>query len=185
MDLTNTSAYQTTRVTLFLDYLAFPINRMEIHPDFGNNRAELHKLSATLDSLQALSGAQIELVDMTGYASPDGPYKRNDELSYGRTLALRTYLQDIPRYRELPFRTASVAEDWEGLREALQKSDMPYRDELLMIIATELSPDEKERNMKKLDDGKAYRILKREFLPQLRRTVCEIRYRISDEGVKE
>ena len=174
------ATYQTARITLYLDYLAFPIDHMEIIPSYGNNHAELQKLRAALDSLQALPGAEVELVDMTGYASPDGPYLRNEELSYGRTLALRTYLQDIPRYRELPFRTASVAEDWEGLKSALEKSEMPYRNELLMIITTGLSPDEKEENMKKLDAGKAYRILKKEFLPQLRRTVCEIHYRMKE-----
>lgn len=168
--------YEVAKVVLYLDYLNFPINRMDILPDFGNNRNELQKLETALDSLLSLPNHSIELVEMTGYASPDGPYSRNDELAYGRTLALRDYLQKITRYRELPFRTASVAEDWEGLKLALENSDMPYKEELLMIIGTELPPDKKEENMKKLDEGKAYPILKQNFLPQLRRTICEIHY---------
>lgn len=167
-----------TKVTLYLDYLAFPINRTDILPDFGNNHKELQKLKNVLDSLISLSGHSIELVAMTGYASPDGPYRRNDELAYGRTLALRNYLQSITRYREFPFRTASVAEDWEGLKKALENSNMTYKNELLMIIGTKLPPDRKEVNMKILDRGEAYRILKRDFLPKLRRTVCEIHYKI-------
>lgn len=168
--------HKVAKVTLYLDYLTFPINRTEILPEFGNNRTELHKLRAALDSLNMLPDIRIELVSMTGYASPDGPYRRNDELAYGRTLALRDYLQNMPRYRELPFRTTSVAEDWQGLKKALEESDMPYREELLQIIATDMEPDTKEGKMKILDGKKAYNLLKRDFLPQLRRTVCEIHY---------
>ena len=176
-DTTDAPQYKIAKVTLYLDYLSFPINRMDILPDFGNNRQELQKLSMALDSLLTLPGHHIELVAMTGYASPDGPYRRNGALAYGRTLALRDYLQGTVRYRELPFRTASVAEDWEGLKTALENSDMAYKEELLMIIGSDLPPDRKELNMKTLDGGKAYRILKRDFLPGLRRTVCEIHYK--------
>lgn len=171
-----TAHHKVAKVTLFLDYLTFPVNRMEILPDFGNNRTELHKLQAVLDSLLTSPESRIELVNMIGYASPDGPYRRNDELAYGRTLALRDYLQNISRYRELPFRTASIAEDWQGLKISLEQSDMPYRKELLQIINMNLSPDGKEERIKILDGGKAYKILKSSFLPQLRRTVCEIHY---------
>ncbi|MCD8182930.1 MAG: hypothetical protein LUE99_07330 [Bacteroides sp.] len=175
-DTASENRHRITRVTLYLDYLTFPLDRTELLPDFGNNRKELQKLDNALDSLLTRPRCRIEVVDINGYASPDGPYPRNDELAYGRTLALRNYLQGIRRYRELPFRTASVAEDWQWLKTALEKSDMPYREELLMIINTSLTHDEKEANMKRLDGGRAYRILKRDFLPQLRRTVCEIHY---------
>lgn len=174
--VTESVRHKVVKVTLFLDYLAFPVNRMEILPGFGNNRVELHKLQTALDSLLTLHEVKIDLVSMTGYASPEGPYRHNEELAYGRTLALRDYLQDILRYRELPFRTASVAEDWQGLKVSLENSDMPYKEELLLIIASNLSPDEKEDRIRMLDGGKAYRILKSAFLPKLRRTVCEIHY---------
>ena len=168
--------HKVKRVALYLDYLTFPVNRADIQPDYGNNRSELQKLATALDSLIALPAVRIELVAMTGYASPEGPYRQNEELAYRRTIALRDYLQDVPRYRELPFRTASVAEDWEGLRTALEHSDISYREELLMIIATDREPDGKKENMKKLDTGRAYKLLKKDFLPKLRRTVCEIHY---------
>ncbi len=168
--------HKVTKVALYLDYLTFPVNRADILPDYGNNRKELKKLGTALDSLIALPTVHIELVAMTGYASPEGPYRQNEELAYRRTIALRDYLQDMPCYRELPFRTASVAEDWEGLKAALEHSDIPYREELLMIVATDQEPDGKEENMKKLDAGRAYKLLKKDFLPKLRRTVCEIHY---------
>lgn len=175
-----TAVCKVARVTLFLDFLQFPVNRTDILPGFRNNRAELRKLTQTLDSLLALPQARIELVDLTGYASPEGPYNNNEHLAYGRTVALREHLQKVKSYRELPFRTASVAEDWEGLKKALQDSAMPYREELLMIMATNLLPDEKEDRIRFLDEGKAYGILKRDFLPQLRRTVCEIHYQVHE-----
>lgn len=173
-------SYKTAKVTLYLDFLSFPVNGTEILPDFGSNRKELHKLSTMLDSLLIQPQVCIERVSMTGYASPDGPYPKNDELAYKRTLALRDYLQSIRTYRELSFSTASVAEDWEGLKAALEASDIAYREEFLMILATNLLPDEKEERMKCLDGGKAYDILRRELLPPLRRTVCEIHYTEND-----
>lgn len=168
--------HKVEKVTLYLNYLTFPTNRTEILPDFGENRRELDKLETALDSLLALPRTSIGLVGITGYASPEGPYQRNETLAYKRTLALRDYLQETVRYRELPYRTASVAEDWEGLEAALKHRDMPYREELMMIIATQLPPDKKEENIKKLDAGKAYKLLEQHILPRLRRTVCEIHY---------
>ena len=172
--------HKVERVTLYLDFLAFPVNRTDVLPDFGNNRYELGKLTNAVDSLLNLPGAQVELVNMTGYASPEGSYENNERLAYGRTVALRDYLQKIVRYRELPFKTASVAEDWEGLKKAIQESDMPYREEILQIIATKMLPDEKKEKMKFLDRGNAYKILKKDFLPKLRRTVCEIHYTVKE-----
>ena len=172
---------KVARVTLYLDFLTFPVNRTDILPDFGNNRSELGKLTNALDSLLNLPEAQVELVNMTGYASPEGPYTNNERLAYGRTVALRDYLQKIVRYRELSFRTASVAEDWEGLKKEIEVSDMPYREELLLIIATNMPPDEKEEKMKLLDRGSAYKILKRDFLLKLRKTVCEIHYTVKED----
>lgn len=172
--------HKVEKVTLYLNYLTFPTNRTEILPDFGENRRELGKLESALDSLLALPRTDIGLVEITGYASPEGPYQRNEELAYKRTLALRDFLQETVRYRELPYRTASMAEDWEGLKAALERSGMVYREELMMIIAAHLPPDKKEENMKKLDAGKAYKLLEQHILPQLRRTVCEIHY--TEEG---
>ena len=173
---------KVARVTLYLDFLTFPVNKTDILPDFGNNRSELEKLTNALDSLLNLPGAQVELVNITGYASPEGSYANNERLAYGRTVALREYLQKIVRYRELSFRTASIAEDWEGLKKAIEVSDMPYREELLLIIATNMTPDEKEERMKLLDRGSAYKILKKDFLSKLRRTVCEIHYTVKEGG---
>lgn len=149
--------HKVVKVTLFLDFLRFPVNRTDILPGFGDNRSELKKLTHALDSLLSEPGVKIELVNMTGYASPEGPYSNNERLAYGRTIALRDYLQHIRPYRELPFRTASVAEDWEGLEKALRASDMPYREELLQIMATKLSLDEKKSRMKFLDQERHMR----------------------------
>lgn len=172
--------HKVAEVILHPDYPTSASRRAEIQPDFGNNRKELQRLETILDSLLARPQASVELIEIIGYTSPEGPYQENEVLAYKRTLALRSYLQENTRYRELPYRTASVAEDWEGLKLALEASDMTYQEELLMIIATRLPPDKKEENIRKLDAGKAYKLLEQNILPRLTRTVCKIHY--TEEG---
>lgn len=176
-----TVSHKVIQVTLDMEQLTFPVNSSKILPEFGRNEVELCLLTSVLDSLLVLPRVHINEVSMTGYASPDGTYRHNEELAYGRTLALREYLQHTVRYRELPFRTRIVAEDWEGLKAALEASEMPYREELLCIIGMPWEPDKKEARMKMIDQERAYELLKRDFFPVLRRTVCRIYYTEKNE----
>lgn len=174
------------RITLHLEYMQFPVNSTEVLPDYSNNREELKKVTDALDSLLSAPGTKIDVVELTGYASPEGPAANNERLAFDRTVSLRDWLQRNASYRALPFSTVSGAEDWQGLRELVEKSRIPERDVLLGIIGSKkLTPEDKKECMRLVDDGRTYDLLRRDFFPQLRRTVCAIRYSRTAEGVAE
>lgn len=166
------------RMTLYLDYLRYPLSSTELLPDYCGNRKELAKITTALDSLLSVPDTEIEVVELTGYGSPEGLADFNAALAFGRTVSLRDWLQKTPAYRPLPFSTMSVPEDWQGLRRLVEKSAIDGRDALLEIIdSPAFSNDEREERIRRLDGGRVFETLLSDFFPTLRRTVCAIRYK--------
>ena len=53
-------------------YLDFPVNKIEIYPEYRNNPLELKKIRETIESVRNDKYATITEVSIKGYASPDG-----------------------------------------------------------------------------------------------------------------
>ena len=95
----------TEHLTAFIDY---PAGSTTLNPKYGNNRAELEKLNDRLRPLLASpKGMRIEL---TGYASPDGSTKENEQLAGNRTIQFKNYL--LKQYKLSNDGIVSV--DWGG-----------------------------------------------------------------------
>lgn len=99
----NASRSIAGHLTAFIDY---PAGSVTLNPKYGNNRAELEKLSDRLRPLLASpKGLRIKL---TGYASPDGSTKENEQLAGNRTIQFKNYL--LKQYK-LP-NDGTVSVDW-------------------------------------------------------------------------
>lgn len=106
-------------------------------------------------------------VYVCGSTSPDGLWGDNVKLSQSRTDAAASYLMsvlDIPSYK---IHKESLNEDWDRLYELVAESDMPYKYNVMSIIRS-MEWGERKRALQTLDGGKAWRILERDFFPQLR-----------------
>ena len=136
-------------------YLDFPVNQTRIYPEYRRNPSELEKIKATVDVVKNDANTQITEIDITGYASPEGRYASNARLAQGRAEALKKYVMDSYGFKSDLFRVNSVAEDWDGLRDYVAKSNLPRKDEILFIIdKDENDLDLKEGRIKALDGGK-------------------------------
>lgn len=152
----------------------FGVNRTDIDRNLGENASELDAIVARLDSIRDGLDMQIAMVQFTGYASPEGSYRNNDRLAAARTASLR---EEIGRAASLPdsvIAVRHVAEDWEGLREAVAQSDLDDRDALLSIIDSDMAADAKEAAMKRRRTS--WSRIASEMLPPLRRTEYMIEY---------
>lgn len=165
-------------------YITFVVNKWEMKPDYMNNRAELRKITDTLDIMAADANVSVREIKIHGYASPESPYEHNKMLATNRAKSLTDWLKQQYKLSANVFAPAEATpENWEGLRKAvveMSESVLPHKQEILAIIDDEtLPPDPKEWRIKMryIDE---YRYLLREVYPGLRRSDYDISFNFSD-----
>lgn len=162
---------QTAAATLYIDY---PRGGSKVDPAFGRNRKELLKVDSLLSPLLSNPYIYIKEIRITGYASPDGAYYDNEALAKARSLGFRSFLTKSYGLEDYPFRTAWVAEDWEGLRRLIR--GQPYEKGATFIIDNFGIFKGRERYLMQLDGGAPYKVMLRELFPKLRRIEINIIY---------
>lgn len=157
-------------------YVSFPSGSVEVLADFGNNQSELARLCHTIDSVSKDSDVDILSIRVTGYASPEGSFVKNDQIASRRTHSLTRYIIDATNISSKLFQTAHVAEDWDGLRTFVDSTAMlANRKALLQIIDSDRDPDDKLTYIQKRFPGD-YAKLKDFAFPLLRHTDYQIDY---------
>lgn len=156
----------------FVDY---PVSQTVIYPEYHNNREELAKIRATIDSIRLDKDVKVTSIFIKGYASPESPYDNNTRLAKGRTEAIRQYVLDMYDFPSEVINTSYEPENWEGLREYLVASDLPHKYQIIALIDKDEEPDRKEWLIKSRyqDD---YKYLLANCYPYLRRTYYRIDY---------
>ena len=102
-------------------------------------------------------------ITIKGFASPEGPYKRNVMLSVNRSKEVQKWLSEklseagYKNYLDTSFFKIEVThEDWEGFKSSV--NSLPYdadvKSQILEIISAGLSEDEKESSIMALVGGK-------------------------------
>lgn len=109
--------------------------------------------------------------DIIAYASPDGPWDLNQNLSdnraktadkaFAKTIAKKTIAKDAPT------NVSQVAEDWDGFKEMVEASDIQDKDLILRVLSMYSDPAVREREIKNISS--IFDALKTQVLPQLRR----------------
>jgi|GEM_PF-307786 len=154
--------------------IQFAVSDTVLDRTIGANAAELGSIAARLDSIRNGLDMQIVSIQLTGYASPEGPYRNNERLAAARTAALHGHIRDTYAVADSLITDTYVAEDWTGLRNAVADSDLPDRDEILDIIDTTTEPDAREAAIRR--HRTSWRQIAATVLPSLRRTEYIIRY---------
>ena len=155
----------TEHLTAFIDY---PAGSTTLNPKYGNNRAELEKLNDRLRPL--LASPKRMRIELTGYASPDGSTKENEQLAGNRTIQFQNYL--LKQYQLPNDGIVSVdwgGEDWEGLRSAVAASGKAYTAKVLAILDGTTSPDQRRKQLRDLEKGTVYKDMEKTFFARLRR----------------
>ncbi|MDD6210578.1 MAG: DUF3868 domain-containing protein [Bacteroidales bacterium] len=166
-------------------YLDFQAGKSVILPDFRNNPTELEKINTALSGIKENRYATITSIDLTGYASPEGPSELNERLSRDRSLALKTYLQNRFGYASNLFNVSWKGEDWEGLGKLMETSDIKDRYLVLDIVHSSVSESIKDQKIKTLSGGSVYKTLLNEYYPLLRRVEYKLNYTIRAFSISE
>ena len=158
--------------------VGFLINDSRLRVNVNNNEQDLNLISATLTQLMGDTTMTMKRITICGYASPDGPYAFNERLARKRTETLKSLVVSKFHIPADQIETVSVAEDWEGLESCIAASTvtaLPHRDQLLEVIHSNRTLDEKERIFRRRYPAD-FKYLKTHCLPQLRRTEFLIDY---------
>lgn len=168
-------------------YLDFPVNQITINPDYRNNSAELKKIQQTVEAVKNDPYATITSLSIKGYASPEGTYKGNAYLAENRAKALLNYVKEHYDLSGVELTVDFEPEDWEGLEAAVEKGNLPDKEELLAIIRADESADwdAREWKLKSLNGGSSYKILLRDVYPSLRHSDYRVNYHIRNFSVDE
>ena len=159
-------------------FVDFAVNRTEINPTYRNNRVELGKITATIDSVRSDKDVTVKRITIKGFASPEGSYENNTRLAKGRTESLKQYVRNLYHFSNDFISTAYEPEDWEGLRAFVETSGLEHRSEILAVIDDgTLDPDTKDWRLK-LRFPEDYAFLLREVYPGLRHSDYTIEYTI-------
>lgn len=166
-------------------FLDFPVGKSNILPDFRRNPTELGKIQSVVEQVKNNRYATITSIDLIGYASPEGPAELNLNLSKNRALALKSYLQDKYGYKNEMFNVQWKGEDWDGLKQLVEASDLTDKVALLEIINSNDKDAVKDRKIKSYQKGIPYGILLKDYYPQLRRTEYRLNYTVRAFSVTE
>ena len=109
-------------------------------------------------------------VEVSAYASPDGGLSLNESLAERREANTTRYLKGELNKRKIdvPVGAHYTAQDWEGFKELVSKSNLQDKDLVLRVLSMYSDPEQREREIKNIST--VFRSLADEILPQLRRS---------------
>ena len=131
---------------------------------------EVKALQAAIKDAKGNEKKEINKIEVSGYASPDGGMDLNEKLAQNRQKAAANFLKNDLKKNKLNNAIAAniTAEDWEGFQKAMENSNMQDKDLVLRVLSMYSDPEEREAQIKNLSP--VYGTIAEEILPALRRS---------------
>lgn len=147
------------------------------------NRSDLQSRTLRAEDIVALKqyitdvnadpDRQFKTTVVSSYASPDGAISLNEKLSVNRGKTANKFItKEFEKIEAAKaagfFDEITTAEDWEGFRAEVEKSNISDKDLILRVLSMYSDADVREREIKNM--SVAYESLKTDILPKLRRS---------------
>ena len=131
----------------------FRINRWDIDTTFRGNGGTIRRMQAEIDSLISKGTITADSISIVSAASPDGGNAFNVWLSKKRGLSTMYLLEE--RYPDIDPEIIYIdpmGEDWSTFRKVVYEDrNIPARDELIALMESDLTNDEKEKVLRKMN----------------------------------
>ena len=173
--------------------------KQEANIKFLIQQAELHKSELKNGSVQEFvallkrisqdrQGLNLNNVEVSAYASPDGGFQLNEKLANKRQQNAEGYVKQQMKQAKLnePVEANYTALDWEGFQQLVQASNIQDKDVILRVLSMYQDPEEREQQIKNMSAG--FRELADGILPELRRARLTINYETvgrDDQQIKD
>lgn len=131
-------------------------------------KTEMTDVEEAIKATKENDRREFEGIDMLSTASPEGAYKLNEKLANGREQSSAKYLQKMLKKAKMEgqINPEQVAENWDGFKELVEKSDIQDKTLVLNVLSRISDPDQREAEIRNL--SAAYKELADDILPQLR-----------------
>ena len=152
---------------------------------YRHNQRQLDSLSGFLHKIFSNGKFRMEHIYIVSGASPEGSTALNKVLSKNRTRSVTDYLvRHIPAWQSSMVTESDIGIDWKKLREEVELSDMPYKEEVLhvlnntpeWVVKDGIVVDGRKKQLKELYKGECWRYMEKHFFPKLRRSYIEVLY---------
>ncbi len=148
---------------------------------------EVSDLVKKIKEVQDAEGLEFNKLEISGYASPDGPFALNKNLSEKRQKVTSDFInRELKKLKTSADVSSKVtAEDWDGFQQLVSASNLQDKNTILRVLSSYSDSEQREREIKNL--AAAYTELESDILPQLRRARLTLTYDVigkSDEEIK-
>ena len=132
--------------------------------------ADMNEFHSQMREANAAENVEIENVNISSYASPDGNIDLNTRLAEGREANTVKMMEKQWKKDGIKADLTAefTAEDWEGFKELVAASNIQDKDLILRVLEMYNDPEQREKEIKNLSS--IYGDLADEILPQLRRS---------------
>lgn len=172
----------SNKVVADIKYL---INKADIRPS-ELKKEEIKNLKSAIKSYAADSTKKITSIEISAYASPDGPEDLNAKLADERkSSADENIKKDIKKEKVKAvtddiFKYLTTAEDWDGFKSLMEKSDIKDKELILRVLTMYSDPVVREKEIKNI--SAAYDDIKVKILPELRRSKLTVNVEVTGKS---
>lgn len=134
------------------------------------NKEDVEEWRYTVQNAKETPNQNVS-VEVQSYASPDGGKKLNEILSENRERNTTAALKKEFKKQDMAgvaIDAHYTAQDWEGFRTLVEKSDLPDKDLVLRVLSMYPDPESREREIKNI--SVVFKQLADNILPKLRRS---------------
>lgn len=154
--------------------------------NYKDNKNRIGLFADKIADLRRDTLSRIISVSVEGSASPEGPKPLNKKLSLKRATSAVNIVSGFLPYN---IETKSKGADWHELATAIEGSNYLYKDEILdilknvpeWIVRNGVVVDGKQRRLKRLKDGKAWKHMLDNEFPELRNATIHVVYAVKPQ----
>jgi hypothetical protein len=163
--------------------IIYRVGNADIHPELGNNQSELNKIRNSIEQIRQVQGVKLNSITISSYASPEGSWQSNLNLSERRAASLTGWLRRNYDLSGIGLASRGYGEDWTGLVKLVEKDLVMTETEKSRVMAAIESTevfDARDRLLMQQDGGRIYRHLLSNLYPLLRRSAYRIDFTVPE-----
>jgi len=142
-------------------------------------KEDIAALKEYMKEINATENVNFKGVDISAYASPDGPADLNSKLATRREKVAKDYVAREMRKAKVEggnddalYTLKNTPEDWEGFKELMEASNVQDKELILRVLSMYSDPEVREREIKNMSE--TFSVIADEILPKLRRSQMAI-----------
>jgi Flp pilus assembly protein TadD len=141
-------------------------------------KEDVKALNEFIKTAQQAENKEFKGIEISGYASPEGPTDLNTKLAAQRESAAKGVIDGELKKNKVDasasgfFNLKNTPEDWEGFRTLVSASNIQDKDLILRVLSMYTDPDVREKEIKNMSS--TYKVLADEILPKLRRSKMNV-----------